>query len=108
MKPLAPQWSLWPLVAVQAAITAWVLWILVRVVAPRLGPVAYLAIVLATAIGTGLPWYVGQVLPDFLSPLLILAIYLLGFKGKDLSPVEQVFLFAVAVLAITAHASHIG
>jgi hypothetical protein len=108
MKPLAPQWSLWPLVVVQAAMTAWVLWILVRVVAPRLGPAWFLAIVLATAIGTGLPWYVGQVLPDFLSPLLILAIYLLGFKNQALRPVERVFLFLVAVLAITAHASHIG
>lgn len=108
IRPLMPQWSLWTVVVVQAAITAWVLWILVRVVAPRLGTVAFVAIVLATAIATGMPWYVGQVLPDFLSPLLILAIYLLGFKGRDLRPVEQVFLFAVAVLAITAHASHIG
>lgn len=108
IRPLVPQWSLWTIVVVQAAITAWILWILVRAVAPRLGPAAFLAIVLATAVGTGLPWYVSQVLPDFLSPLLILAIYLLGFKAQALRPVEQAFLFAVAVLAITAHASHIG
>ncbi len=108
MRPFAPSWSLWPLVIVQAWMTAWTMWIFVRAVAPRLGPLGYIAIVAAVAVATGMPFYVGQVLPDFLSPLLVLACYLLGFKYAALEPVERGFLFAVTVLAITAHASHIG
>jgi hypothetical protein len=65
------------------------------------------ALVVALAVGTGMPWYVGQVLPDFLAPLMVLAIYLLGFHQQALSMPRKLALLAVTVLAAMAHASHL-
>lgn len=100
--------SLWPTVIVQAALTAWVAVRFARTIAPALGPGGFLALVLALAVGTAMPWYVGQVLPDFLTPLLLLAFYLLGLRGDAQSLRQKLGLAAVGVLAVTAHSAHLG
>jgi len=102
------EWSLWAPVVAQALVTALTLWIFARAATPCVGAAAWLAIVVALAIGTGMPWYVGQVLPDFLSPLLLLSLYLLGFQRAALGPAARWFAAAVAVFAMAAHASHLA
>jgi hypothetical protein len=103
-----PTWSLWPVVIAQAAITVWVMRRCVQVLFPRWNNAQFLAVTIALTIGTGMPWYVGQVLPDFLTPLLVLSLYLLGCHADRLNRPDKVGLAAVAVLAATAHSSHLG
>lgn len=107
LKLTFPQWSLWPAVAAQALITALVLIECLRVLAPSIGPGRFVAVVLALAVGTGMPWYVGQVLPDFLTVPMVLALYLLGFHAAALSWPRRAALVALVVLAGAAHASHL-
>ena len=103
-----PRFSLWPAVVAQSLIAVLVMVEFARVVAPRVSPGRFFAIVLALCIGTGLPWYAGQVLPDILAPLMVLSLYLLGFHPDTLDWPRRVALIAVAVLAATSHASHLG
>lgn len=103
-----PQLSLWPLVVAQALMTVWVMRVAVRVLSPGLGAARFLALVVALTIATGIPWYVGQILPDFLTAPLVLSLYLLGFHGDRLDRATRLGLGAVAVLAATSHASHLA
>lgn len=112
LKLFQPRLSLWIAVVAQAAMTVWVMAEFARAVAPDLAPdkapARFFAIVLALALGTGLPWYAGQVLADILAPLMVLSLYLLGFHAEALGWKRRAGLMAVAVLAATAHASHLG
>lgn len=103
----APQVSLWPVVVVQALITALAMRACADVLAPALDPARFLAVMLALCVGTGLPWYVGQVLPDFLTAPMVLALYLLGLHGDAIGLPRKLALLAVIVLAGAAHASHL-
>jgi hypothetical protein len=104
--------SLWIPVAAQAAIAVWVIAEFARAVAPDLAPERspgkFAALMLALAVGTGLPWYAGQVLADILAPLMVLSLYLLGFHAAALGWGRRAGFLAVAVLAATSHASHLG
>ncbi len=102
-----PTYSLWPVVIVQALITTLVLMQCARVLAPDLAPARFVALVLALVVGTGMPWYAGQVLPDFLTAPMTLAVYLLGFHAAALSAPRKLGLLAVAALAAAAHAAHL-
>jgi hypothetical protein len=106
------QISLWIPVAAQSVMTVWVIAEFARAVAPGLAPERapgrFAALMLALSLGTGLPWYAGQVLADILAPLMVLSLYLLGFHAAALGWGRRAGLMAVAVLAATAHASHLG
>ncbi len=104
--------SLWIAVAAQTAATIWVMAEFARATAPEFAPDKapgrFLAIVLVLALGTGLPWYAGQVLADIWAPLMVLSLYLLGFHAGALDWKRRFGLMAVVVLAATSHASHLG
>jgi len=65
--------SAWPVVALQAILAAWVLWLTVRSIGPvrpqRMAP-GYLTLVVLLSIFTSLSWYASLVLPDILGPML--------------------------------------
>lgn len=103
-----PRFSLWPAVVAQSLIAALVMMEFARVLAPGLTPGRFIAIVVALSVGTGLPWYAGQVLPDILAPLMVLSLYLVGFHLDALDRPRRLGLIAVAVLAATSHASHLA
>ncbi|MCC7049086.1 MAG: hypothetical protein IT562_20395 [Alphaproteobacteria bacterium] len=107
LKLTGPTYSLWPVVIVQALITALTMRECARVLAPTLSPGRLVAIVLALCVGTGLPWYVGQVLPDFLTAPMALALYLLGLHADAISLPRKLALLAMCVLAVAAHAAHL-
>jgi hypothetical protein len=103
-----PQLSLWPAMVGQVAITVLVMAEFARIVLPGLSPWRFFAIVVALSVVTGLPWYAAEVLPDILAPLMVLCLYLLGFHDAELTLPRKVGLIAVAVLGVTAHASHLA
>jgi hypothetical protein len=105
--------SLWPAMLAQAMMTALVIAVVMRHVAPAASAPAFgrgpfLLVIAVLSVATGLPWYAAQALPDIFAPLLVLCLYLLGFHGHTLSRPMQGALFGVAVLAATSHASHLG
>ncbi len=103
-----PHFSLWPAMVGQVTITVLVMAEFARIVLPGLSPWRFFAIVLALCVVTGLPWYAAEVLPDILAPLMVLCLYLLGFHAAELTLPHKAGLVGVAVLGLTAHASHLG
>ena len=103
--PLHGTLTLWPVVGVQALLTAWVLWPVCRTLLPGLPAVAFVAGVAALSACTWLPWIVGEVMPDLFTPLLVLVIGLLARVPERLSRLEQVVLAALATLMIASQQS---
>ncbi|HEY8699249.1 MAG TPA: hypothetical protein VIM02_16715 [Rhizomicrobium sp.] len=101
-------WSLWLVVLVQAALTAFVMVETARCVAPRMHLGLLAAIGGALVLLTGLPWYAGQIEPDCLTALVVLSLYLLAFYAGRLGTWRTVALVAIAALATGAHPSHLG
>jgi hypothetical protein len=100
--------SLWPVVFVQSAFTAHLLYLVVRVVAGsrRAHPIFPIVTVGLAAL-TSLPWLTGQLLPDVASPVVILGIFLLSFSRNRMRIAEQVYIWIVTTLAIATHLSHV-
>ncbi|MGH6888670.1 MAG: hypothetical protein ACREHF_05665 [Rhizomicrobium sp.] len=99
--------SLWLIAVIQAVLVAFLVVETARAVAPRL-PVAVLVPVGAIlAIGTGLPWYVGQIEPDCFTALVVLALYLLAFHAERLDRWRMVLIMALGGFAIGVHPSHL-
>ena len=104
--PLHQNVTPWPVVAFQALLTAWVLWLVVRSLLRRNTEAYYLALVAALSIGTSLSWYASLVMPDILGPVLYLCAFLLVFARGSLSPWERVGLLAIAWWGAASHFTH--
>jgi hypothetical protein len=99
--------SPWPIVALQCLLVAFVVWLVVRSVAPRHTLARYLILILALSMFTSASWYAVFVMPDILGPLAYLSIYLLAFARETLSRAERLTLCLIAWWGITAHSSHL-
>jgi hypothetical protein len=102
--------TVWPVVALQAILVAWLLWLVVRSVGsvrPQRTAPSYLVLVVLLSIFTSLSWYASLVLPDNLGPVLYLSIYLLVFAGSTLSRAERWALYVLSWWAVASHATHL-
>ncbi|HYD99491.1 MAG TPA: hypothetical protein VEH84_08915, partial [Alphaproteobacteria bacterium] len=76
------RWSLWLPLTAQALVTAWVLLQAVWAFAPA-RPAAHLAILAALLVlGSGLPWFTGQIMPDAFTGLIPLALAVLAYGDE--------------------------
>jgi hypothetical protein len=99
--------SPWPIVALQCLLVSFVVWLVVRSVAPRHTVARYLVLIFALSIFTSASWYAAFIMPDILGPLAYLSIYLLTFARETLSRGERLALCLIAWWGITAHSSHL-
>jgi hypothetical protein len=95
----------WPNVAVQAALTVWIVALVLRVNGLGGRPVLLGSVMVGLSALTSLPWYVGQLMPDIFLPLAVLAIYLLALPRQALTRREIAGLIAVVGIAIALHMS---
>ena len=105
--PLHWNVTLWPIVALQCLLVAYILWLVVRSVAPRQTILPYLVLVPLLSLVTGMSWYATLIMPDILGPLLYLSIYLLVFARDTLTRAERLALYAIAWWAVASHATHL-
>src|SRR5665213_1314093 len=100
--------SLWPVVILQAVMTAYFVALTARAEMDRLslGGLILLGVVLMLA--TGIGWYVGQVEPDCMTALVVLGAYLLLFRSRFLGLAQSVLVAAITGLAVACHPSHLG
>ena len=54
----------WPIVALNAFLTAYVIWLVVRSISPQQTVMRYLALTVALSVFTGLGWFVSIIMPD--------------------------------------------
>ena len=100
--------SLWWIVGLQAAMTAFVMVQTARAFRPAMTVPAFLGIAGLLTVATGLPWYVGQIEPDCFTALVALCLYLLAFHAPKLGSARAGLLVVIAALATGAHPSHLG
>jgi len=104
----AGAFSLWPVVILQAALTASLILEVVRAELPDLSLKGLLLLGLILMLATGIGWYTGQVEPDCMTALAVLGAYLLLFRTTTLSPLRRILIVIVTGLAVACHPSHLG
>lgn len=100
--------SLWNVAWLQSAMTAFVIVEFARSVWPRTTLWALLRTGIALSILTSIAWFVGQIQPDFMTAVFILALYPLAFKVRQTGWIRSLLLILVAGCAIGGHPSHLG
>ena len=98
--------TLWLPLAAQGLALSWLVWLVQRSLG---GATAGRHVLLCAglAAATAAPWFAALLLPDWLAPALVLALYLLGFAWEALHPVERGGVALLALLAAAAHLSHL-
>jgi hypothetical protein len=104
--PLHWNVTVWPVVALQCLLVAFVLWLVVRAVLPRHTVAHYLILVLLLSLFTSASWYSSLILPDILGATVYLSFALLVFARDTLSRAECIALYLIAWWGITSHATH--
>ncbi len=100
--------TLWPVVFVQGIMMAHLLYLTSRCVSDsRVGKLESLLVIAALCVFSSLPWITGQIMPDVLSSVLLLGIFLLAFCTRQLLRRELFYVGALTTTSITAHLSHV-
>ncbi len=99
--------TLWPVVALQALLTAYVIWLVVRSILPRQTVRCYLIVCLLLSAFTSLGWFVSLIMPDIFGAVAYLCIYLIVFARESLSRLERIALMLIAWWGVCAHATHL-
>jgi hypothetical protein len=106
---LPMHWNItpWPVVALNAFLTAYLIWLVIRSIAPRRTVMSYFALLIPLSLFTSLSWFVSLIMPDILGPVLYLSIYLLVFAGETISPRERLAVVIIAWWAVASHITHL-
>ena len=99
--------SFWPVVFVQGAIIAHLLYLTARLTSPGISPAVMLLIIASLCIFSSLPWITGEIMPDLFTPVVLLGIFLLGWDNNHLSRAERLYVGALTAFAISTHLSHV-
>jgi hypothetical protein len=99
--------TLWGPALAQGVLLSWLLWLVQRALRGEARPALHLGLCAATAALTTAPFTLALLMPDALTPALLLALLLLAFAREALSRAEAVGLGLVATLGIASHLSHL-
>ncbi len=98
-------WSFWVPVLAQSFFTMWVIHLMLRCHDLPAGPLATTIFCVGLGVSTSISWYTSQLMPDVLVPLVVLALWLLGFRWERLGQRERTGLAALALLGLLSHMS---
>jgi hypothetical protein len=100
--------TLWLPLLPQGLILSHLLWLTQRVTLGSVGPLRHLLLVIGLAALTSAQWFAATLMPDVLTPVVVLSLYLLGCIGEArLGRLEAAWLTFLAAFAIAAHLSHL-
>jgi hypothetical protein len=105
--PFHWNFTLWPVVALQALLTSYVIWLVVRSILPRQTVRYFLVLCVLLSLLTSMSWFASEIMPDILGPVLYLCIFLLVFARETLSRVERWAVILIAWWGVGAHATHL-
>jgi len=100
--------NLWYVAWAQSAMTAFVVVEFSRALWPRTSLWKLLGVCLALSVLTSIAWFVGQIEPDCMTAVLVLAMFPLAFRLRQTGWARALLLVAVAGFATAAHPSHLG
>lgn len=104
---VAMGWPLnfWPVVALQAAATVWIVSLVLRALGINGRPWPLLVIIAVLTLTTTLPWIAGILLTDIFAGLAVLALHLLTLHADRLSGRERVALVVFIAFAAATHSA---
>jgi hypothetical protein len=102
---LAAGWPLdfWPIVVLQAAVTVWIIGLLLRVHRFSAHPVALPAIAAGLSLTTALPWLASELITDIFAGLAVLALHALVWYRDRIGPRERIALVVFIAFAGSTH-----
>ncbi len=104
---LTAGWPLdfWPIVILQAAAAVWIVGLVLRLYRFNSYPAGLVAIVVALALTTSLPWLASELLTDIFAGLAVLALDGLVRRGDRIASAERVALVAFLAFAVSTHSA---
>ncbi len=100
--------AFWPVVAVQAALTVWVISLTLRAHGLAGRPRLLISIVVFLSVLSTLPWLTSILLTDIFAGLGVIALYLLLLRPGSLSRSERFALIALIAVCAATHAATIA
>lgn len=107
LMPFAFPSTLWLLPLVQGVLVAFAVDLALRCAGVALSTRAFLLMFAGLVAGTSLPWFTGQVMPDFFTSLVILLVFTALWGGGRLERWEQLTAAAILALGLASHLSHL-
>ena len=98
-------WNFYGPVLLQTLACVWLIHLMLRCHQLSTGPWPTAVISIGLSLITGIGWCTGQLLPDALLPLVVLALWLLAVCRQRLSKLEQCGLTGIALLGLLSHMS---
>jgi hypothetical protein len=98
-------WFFWGPVLLQSLAGLWLVHLMLRCHDLPSGPAPTAIFCSGLGLFTGISWYTSQLMPDILVPFLVLALWLLSFRGERLGRMEKGGLATLALLGILSHMS---
>jgi hypothetical protein len=95
----------WPAVAVQGALTLWVLTLVLRVHGLGGRPTVLLVTVAALGVATALPWLASMLLTDIFAGISVLALHLMVLHGGALRRWERAALVVLIAFSAATHSA---
>ncbi|MES2713904.1 MAG: hypothetical protein V4653_20175 [Pseudomonadota bacterium] len=99
--------SLWLPLAAQGLMVSHLIWLVLRVLRGQASARWHLAICAGVAGLTTAPFTIALLMPDVFAPVVVLAVFLLGFGGARITRGEVAWLLVLATVGIAAHLSHL-
>jgi hypothetical protein len=100
--------DMWYVAWAQSAMTAFAITEFARALWPRTTLWKLLVACLALSVLTSIAWFVGQIEPDCMTAVLVLAMVPLAFRLKQTGWLRALALVPIAGFATAAHPSHLG
>jgi hypothetical protein len=107
MMPLHLTLTTWPVVVVQALVTAHLLRLLCRALLQDASVWWLVALCGVLALASAAPWFVAELMPDIFTPLLAIALSLLALAPDHLGRGERLWLVLLAAFMIAAHQANL-
>lgn len=109
MRAVSWQVSMWPVVFFQGMMSSWLLFEVLRCIFPKALLLwrAHVTLLIVLVLGSSLPWYAAQLMPDALTALMGLIIFLLLF-GENLGSIKRAFLWICLFFFAVSHLSHVA
>ncbi|MDB5698428.1 MAG: hypothetical protein JWN69_1232, partial [Alphaproteobacteria bacterium] len=106
--PFHLAFGLWGIVIAQALFATWVIGLVMTGATERRAPRALIGATALLAVASSLPWFVGQVMPDLFTGLMVVLIFLLVFPHRDLPRRARLLLTMLLTMLIGFHLSHLA
>lgn len=98
-------YSFWGPILGQSLFTLWLIHLTLRCHDLPAGPLTMAIFCAGLGAVTGISWYTSQLMPDILAPLIVLGLWLLGFRWDTLRWPERTGVALIVLLGLMSHMS---